>query len=191
MARLASAASLTVVAFLASCSGDPVPTHEPDGSSSAETSTSYVDPSQGMSQSSSSPGTTVAPEEDVSSSESDGSSSSDGSSGFEPGTTESSGGTANAPPVALGETWTVRPGDTFAVDADNGVLLNDVDPDGDALSVIDYETISHFGGAVVIGSDGATTYQTPPGFTGVDGFAYTISDGSDATETSVLVFVYP
>ncbi len=69
------------------------------------------------------------------------------------------------------------------------VLSNDYDVDsGDVLSVIDFVTTAN--GTVVYNGDGSFTYTPNAGFTGLDDFAYRISDGSGGTDiASVYVTV--
>ena len=64
------------------------------------------------------------------------------------------------------------------------VLLNDSDPDGDTLvieSVMqpEYGTVSHDGTDV--------TYTPEAGFSGIDTFDYTVSDGNGGTDTATII----
>ena len=87
----------------------------------------------------------------------------------------------NDPPVALDDsavnTWNVL----TTID----VLANDSDPDGDPLTVVSVTEPSH--GAVYINS-GATsvTYRSLEGFTGIDQFQYTITDGNGGYDTATV-----
>src|SRR5205085_7810549 len=84
----------------------------------------------------------------------------------------------NAAPVAADDSATpVSPG-PVTVD----VLTNDSDPDGDTLAVT--STTSATSGAVVINPDGTVTYTPVVGFTGSDGFDYTVDDGHGGTATA-------
>ncbi|MGI3170783.1 Ig-like domain-containing protein [Pseudooceanicola sp. C21-150M6] len=65
------------------------------------------------------------------------------------------------------------------------VLDNDIDPDGDLLSVVSADAVSVFGGTVVVNGDGSLSYTPAAGFTGTDTFTYTITDG-DLTDTAVV-----
>ena len=71
----------------------------------------------------------------------------------------------------------------LAVDDADGLLDNDTDPDGDTLTVLEYDDTSSEGGQVQVEDDGAFTYDPPPGFEGTDTFEYTITDGV-ATQTA-------
>ena len=72
------------------------------------------------------------------------------------------------------------------VAADGGVLANDVDADGDALSVSEFDADSAQGGSVVIETDGSFTYTPPLDFNGDDTFAYTADDGNGGTAVGTV-----
>ncbi len=59
---------------------------------------------------------------------------------------------------------------------DYDLLWDDTDADGDPLEVTGVSATSIQGGTVVL-EYGLITYTPPPGFTGLDGFTYTVSDG--------------
>ena len=67
-----------------------------------------------------------------------------------------------------------------------GVLANDQDPDGDALTVVLEQDAAN--GSLTLNSDGSYEYQPGPGFAGTDSFSYRIDDGtglSDEVEVRV------
>ncbi len=67
------------------------------------------------------------------------------------------------------------------------VLLNDLDPDGDVLRV---ESITKPSAGFAVRDGAAITYTPAAGWSGVDLFAYTVSDGRGGTATaSVMVVV--
>ncbi len=66
------------------------------------------------------------------------------------------------------------------------VLANDSDVDGDILIIIAYDSTSINGGSVVNNGDGTFTYTPPLGFSGVDSFTYTVSDGNGGTATATV-----
>ena len=69
------------------------------------------------------------------------------------------------------------------------VLANDVDPDGDPLSVV-AANAGH--GSVVVNADGTLSYTPDRDFNGNDVIVYTISDGQGGTASaSVLVTITP
>lgn len=73
---------------------------------------------------------------------------------------------------------------TIAVDAKAiiNVLANDSDADGDTLSISSFDEVSANGGSISL-VDGTLSYIPKAGFTGVDTFTYTISDGQGGTAT--------
>lgn len=64
------------------------------------------------------------------------------------------------------------------------VLANDLDVDGDPLTVLSATTPMH--GTVAVNPDGTILYTPEPGFTGTDTFSYTISDGRGGTATAIV-----
>ncbi len=70
------------------------------------------------------------------------------------------------------------------------VLANDVDPDGDTLSITSIGQPAH--GTVTQNSDGTLTYTPDPDFNGNDTFTYVIDDGNGGNDTAtVYVCVKP
>ncbi len=63
------------------------------------------------------------------------------------------------------------------------VLANDVDPDGDNLTVV---SASAPNGTVAINGDGTLTYTPDPNFNGTDTITYQISDGQGGTSTAIV-----
>ncbi len=83
--------------------------------------------------------------------------------------------------------------DTYATDENTqlnvpapGVLGNDSDPDGDALTVASYDNTTAEGGTVAMNDDGSFTYDPPADFCGDDSFTYTVSDGNGGTDTATV-----
>ncbi len=77
--------------------------------------------------------------------------------------------------------------DAVSVDEDTSVTVpvldNDVDPDGDPLTI----TAAQAGnGTVTINADGTLTYIGDPNFNGVDTVTYTIDDGNGGISTAQL-----
>ena len=64
------------------------------------------------------------------------------------------------------------------------VLANDSDPDGDPLSLVSVTTPLNGGTAVINGN--GVTYTPPGGFSGIDRFSYTISDGRGGTASALV-----
>ncbi|HSG62974.1 MAG TPA: Ig-like domain-containing protein, partial [Pseudomonadales bacterium] len=112
----------------------------------------------------------------------------------------------NSAPVAANDSLNVAEGsNTTSVAAANGLLANDSDPDGDALSVtkfvigstevtVDPITGGSFTiagkGTVVINKDGSYSFTPVAGYNGpVDLITYTISDGNGGTASAVLSII--
>ncbi len=79
--------------------------------------------------------------------------------------------------------------DSFAGNEDTtvsgNVLTNDIDPDGDVLTVASTGAQSTAeGGTVVVNADGSFTYTPPADFHGLDSFTYRVSDGNGGTATA-------
>ena len=86
----------------------------------------------------------------------------------------------NAAPVAGDDALRVTAGGSAVVP----VLANDADPDGDALAIVALDAPGH--GSVRIEPDQTLRYTPQSGFTGQDGFAYTVSDGKGATASATV-----
>jgi hypothetical protein len=82
------------------------------------------------------------------------------------------------PPTAVDDVGTTDE-DTPLVVAAPGVLANDVDVEGDPITVSTATDPSH--GALVHGADGSYTYTPAADYCGTDSFDYTINGGSTAT----------
>ena len=91
----------------------------------------------------------------------------------------------NQPPIAIDDIATTE----FNTAIEISVLNNDIDPDGDALTVtVDEESASN--GTVT--TDGTTVTYTPNAdFTGIDRMTYTVSDGTDSDTGSIEITVIP
>lgn len=91
----------------------------------------------------------------------------------------------NQPPTAVDDTTTTPFGQPVTIP----VLANDSDPDGDPL-VVASVTPASSGTAVIAGN--AIVYTPAAGFSGVDRFGYTISDGRGGTAAAfVSVIISP
>ncbi len=85
----------------------------------------------------------------------------------------------NQPPVAVDDAVTTTAGNPVTI----AVLANDSDPDGDTLAVSSFTQGAH--GTVTFAGDVAT-YTPEAGFTGMDTFTYTLSDGHGGTDTATV-----
>jgi hypothetical protein len=86
--------------------------------------------------------------------------------------------------------------DAYSTDEDTvlngtapGVLGNDVDVDGDTLTVISNSNPAH--GSVIVNADGSFSYTPDLNYHGPDSFDYTASDGSGSDTATVLITVNP
>ena len=85
----------------------------------------------------------------------------------------------NRPPVAQDDSATTTPGTPITI----GVLSNDSDPDGDALSITAFTQGLH---GTVTRNGNLLTYTPPADYTGADNFGYTISDGRGGTASATV-----
>lgn len=76
--------------------------------------------------------------------------------------------------------------DTQLVVAAPGVLDNDSDEDGDALTVQTAPIIPPTNGVLVLSADGSFTYAPSSGFSGTDSFTYRVDDGTGRTDDAVV-----
>ncbi len=82
----------------------------------------------------------------------------------------------NDPPVATNDTYLVTEGTPLTIPVAGGVLDNDQDPDGDAITAELATTTSH--GTLQLNADGSFSYTPDAEFNGNDSFTYRASDGS-------------
>jgi peptidoglycan/xylan/chitin deacetylase (PgdA/CDA1 family) len=86
----------------------------------------------------------------------------------------------NRPPIAKTDAFTIVRGRTVALD----LLVNDCDPDGDALQILDCTTPTH--GTLTFSAGSVPEYCSDPGYLGNDSFSYRLAD---ATYTSAYALV--
>ena len=91
-------------------------------------------------------------------------------------------GASGSPPQAQNDTAATGFGEAVSID----VLANDSDPDGDTLTLVSVDAPAN-GSAVI--QNGAVLYTPAFGFSGVDGFGYTVSDGQNSSTAQVSVTV--
>ncbi|MFL6195457.1 MAG: Ig-like domain-containing protein, partial [Thermoanaerobaculia bacterium] len=91
----------------------------------------------------------------------------------------------NDAPAAVNDTATVAEDGTVDVN----VLVNDLDPDGDALTVAAVTQGTH--GTVSINPDKTVKYVPAANYNGSDSFTYTISDGTVTATATVSITVTP
>ncbi len=89
----------------------------------------------------------------------------------------------NSAPLALDDVAATAADTAVTLD----VLTNDIDLEGDALTVT--AVTQGAKGSVAVNPDGTVTYTPGAGFTGNDSFTYTVSDGAMTTTATVVVGV--
>ena len=85
------------------------------------------------------------------------------------------GSLGNTRPTAGNDSYTVVSGQTLDVPAAEGVLVDDADPDGDAITAALFSAPLH--GTVTLNEDGSFSYTPEAGYVGMDSFLYWVSDG--------------
>jgi VCBS repeat-containing protein len=95
----------------------------------------------------------------------------------------------NDTPVAADDDFEMTEGDdALTVDAADGLLLNDVDADGDALTATLIDGPDH--GSVTVNADGSFTYTPEAGFVGEVSFTYQANDGqadSNVAQVNIVI----
>jgi hypothetical protein len=97
--------------------------------------------------------------------------------------TQLDGATIAALAGAAAQHYTVDSGAVLSVPASSGVLVNDHDADGDALTAA-LGTGPTDAASFSLQPDGSFTYASTAGFTGTDSFTYTVNDGVAAPITA-------
>ncbi|MHC5068637.1 MAG: cadherin-like domain-containing protein, partial [Planctomycetota bacterium] len=90
---------------------------------------------------------------------------------------------SNTAPLAVADAYSLDQDTTLTVAA-AGVLANDSDADGDALSALLVTDVSN--GSLSLSADGSFSYTPSAGFVGSDSFIYVADDGS-AQSAQVVV----
>ncbi len=89
----------------------------------------------------------------------------------------------NDPPTTANDAYSVIGGTTLTVAAP-GVLGNDSDPDGDALTALLVSGTTN--GSLVLNANGSFSYTPAAGYTGTDSFGYAASDGLLSGNTATV-----
>src|SRR5436309_477509 len=94
----------------------------------------------------------------------------------------------NDAPVAVNDAYAVSEDTTLTVNVP-GVLGNDTDIDGDALTAVLVSGPSH--GTLTLNPDGCVSYNPAPGYNGPDSFSYKANDGAaDSDVATVTITVH-
>jgi VCBS repeat-containing protein len=89
----------------------------------------------------------------------------------------------NSAPIANDDAYTTNEDETLVVTAP-GVLANDSDPDGDALTAVLVSTTSN--GTLSLSANGSFVYVPAPDFFGTDSFTYRASDGAESSNAATV-----
>jgi parallel beta-helix repeat protein len=96
---------------------------------------------------------------------------------------------APSDPLAEDDTYSTFEDTPLSVDAENGVLANDTDPDlpyGDSLSADAYSGTTAHGGSVTLNPDGSFTYNPFTDWYGQDSFSYMLRDSTGRTDQGTV-----
>ncbi|MFN7777771.1 MAG: Ig-like domain-containing protein, partial [Betaproteobacteria bacterium] len=94
------------------------------------------------------------------------------------------------PPVARADGYSVSEDQVLTVAAAFGVLVNDIEPDGQPLTAVQIGNPSH--GSVTLAANGSFVYTPNANFFGTDRFYYVANDGnSDSGLATVTITVNP
>ncbi len=93
------------------------------------------------------------------------------------------GGGPNQAPVAVNDSYTTPQGQALTVGAP-GVLANDNDPNGNAVSAV--KVANPVNGIVTLNGNGGFTYTPNAGYAGADSFTYRANDGSLDSNTATV-----
>lgn len=94
---------------------------------------------------------------------------------------------ANLPPEAEDDEYAALRSVPLMVASGSGVLANDADPNGDALTTTLVDVPAH--GTVQLQADGGFTYTPDAGYVGADAFTYRVSDGTAIGNVATVAIV--
>ncbi len=92
-----------------------------------------------------------------------------------------------SPPEPQDDTLTTALNTALVISVAADLLINDTDPNGDALNLSSF--IQPLNGTLTDNGDGTLTYTPNNGFSGIDTFTYTVTDGGFTSQASVLIGV--
>ena len=92
----------------------------------------------------------------------------------------------NAAPTASNDKFTLDEDGRLDTDTATSLLANDVDSDGDALTVSTTPLFAPANGTLTLATDGTFSYVPDGDFSGIDGFAYEVRDTDGLTSTATV-----
>ncbi|MFP3426877.1 Ig-like domain-containing protein, partial [Pseudoalteromonas sp. SIMBA_162] len=95
----------------------------------------------------------------------------------------------NSAPVANNDSYNVNEDNTLVISAENGVLSNDNDPNGDTFTVDDTFIVAPTHGQLLLSIDGSFSYIPDANFNGVDQFQYAAIDSQGASATATVTII--
>ncbi len=93
----------------------------------------------------------------------------------------------NVAPVANADSYAATEDTALVVDANDGVLSNDLDADGDPFTAVLLTQPTR--GTLVLNADGSLTYTPAANLNGADSFTYKAADGKDSPPATVTINV--
>ena len=104
-------------------------------------------------------------------------------------------GAGNGAPIAVNDAYSIPVNGAITTDRTTGVLVNDIDPDGDSLEVVNFELVTAPASAAFFQMfrRGGFKYTPVSGFTGPAQFTYRAHDpdGAESNEATVTITVNP
>lgn len=91
---------------------------------------------------------------------------------------------ANTAPTAVNDAYDLGDNNVLIVNASQGVLANDTDPENDALTAVLVASTTH--GSLTFNANGSFSYTPNAGFEGTDQFTYRASDGALQSNTATV-----
>jgi gliding motility-associated-like protein len=91
-------------------------------------------------------------------------------------------------PSANDDSYSTDQNNTLEIQAP-GVLANDTDPNGDDLTIVDYDEVGTNGGEVMLNPDGSFVFTPAIDSVGTDTFTYVVSDPDGNTDTASVTIV--
>lgn len=97
-------------------------------------------------------------------------------------------GSVKSAPIAVKDAYSTVGNVSISVPAASGLTSNDVNLDGDVLTVTAVDVTGTMG-TVTFAADGSFTFNPNPGFTGTTTFTYTVNDGTFNSTGTVTITV--